>query len=281
MSRLWFAVVVGWLFLLVGCSEQTQHGEASDAKQTLVGEAFYRERILLPPGAHLHLSLEDVSKMDVPSTVLATSTQPLTGAPPYAISLDYSAEDIDSRMQYSLRATIMLDGKLLFTSMERLDPFKQPEDAIVIQLNRVDSTKDQQQAAQPSEADSGLAVVSVNPLAELTNTYWKLVSLNGANVVMAEGQEREAFLQLRNDDNSARGFAGCNRFTGSYTVNGNDLSFGPLAATRKACLAGMETEAEFLQVLDGAAYFSIHEETLILLSERKKPVARFIAVYFD
>ena len=281
MTKIWFLIVAGWLFLLIGCSEQTQQGEAAGVKKTLVGEALYRERILLPPGAELHLTLEDVSKMDVPSTVIATSSQVLTGAPPYEFSLDYSAEDIDARMQYSLRVKIMLDGKLLFTSTERLDPFKQPEDAIVIQLSMVGSAKDQKQAAQLSEADTGLAVVSVNPLAELTNTYWKLVNLNETDVVMVEDQEREAFLQLRDDTKSVKGFAGCNTFTGSYTVDGNDLSFGPLAATRKACPAGMETETEFFQVLDGTTHFSVHEETLTLLNERKKPVARLVAVYFD
>jgi putative lipoprotein len=216
--------------------------------QTLSGEVFYRERKLLPPGAELRVTLEDVSKMDVPSTIIGTSTQLLTGAPPYKFSLDYPASDIEMRM---------------------------------IQLNMVGSAKTEPQAAPTHDADTGLAVVSVNPLAELTNTYWKLLSLNEADIVMAEEQTREAFLQLRDDTKSVKGFAGCNAFTGSYTVNGNDLDFGPLAATRKACPAGMNTETEFLQVLDGVAYYSIHEEALTLLNEQKKPVARFVAVYFN
>jgi putative lipoprotein len=249
--------------------------------QTLAGEAFYRERMLLPPGAELQVTLEDVSKMDVPSTVIAMSAQLLTGAPPYPFELEYSADDIDARMQYSLRATIKADGQLLFTSTERLDPFRDTAEPNLIKLTMVGSAKTLQQSEPPAEADTGLAVVSVNPLAELANTYWKLVSLNETGVVMAEGQDREAFLQLREDDKSVQGFAGCNRFTGTYSVNGNDLDFGPLATTRKACPAGMDTEAAFLQVLDGTAYFSIHEETLTLLNGRKKPVARLVAVYFD
>ena len=281
MKNIQLMVVVGWLTLLLGCSEPGQDGEAADIKQTLAGEAFYRERKLLPPGAELHVTLEDVSKMDVASTVIATFTQSLTGAPPYKFALDYSAADIDARMQYSLRAKIMLDGALLFTSTERLDPFKHPEDAIVIKLSMVGSNKAQEQAAPLHDADTGLAVVSVNPLAELANTYWKLISLNETDVTMAEEQTREAFLQLRDDNKSVKGFAGCNAFTGSYSVNGNDLSIGPLAATRKACPAGMNTETEFLQVLEEAAYYSIHEEALTLLNERKKPIARFVAVYFD
>jgi putative lipoprotein len=270
MNKIWLLLAASWLFLLIGCSEQTQDEEPAEIMQSLSGEVFYRERKLLPPGAELRVTLEDVSKMDVPSTIIATSTQLLTGAPPYKFSLDYPASDIEMRMEYGLRATITLDGKLLFTSTERLDPFKHPEDVIVIQLNMVGSAKTEPQAAPTHDADTGLAIVSVNPLAELTNTYWKLLSLNEADIVMAEEQTREAFLH-----------AGCNAFTGSYTVNGNDLDFGPLAATRKACPAGMNTETEFLQVLDGVAYYSIHEEALTLLNEQKKPVARFVAVYFN
>ena len=184
-------------------------------------------------------------------------------------------------MQYRLCVTIMLNGMLLFASPERLDPFKQPEDSIVIRPNIVGTGAGQQQAVQPSEADTGLAVESVNLSAELTNTHWKLVSLYENDVVMAEGQDREAFLQLRDDNRSVKGYAGCTTFTGSYTVKANDFNFGSLAATRKACPAGMETEIEFFQVLDGTAYFSIHEEMLTLLNERKKPAARLVAVYFD
>lgn len=136
-----FFAAAAWLALLIGCSEQTQDADSSDVMQTLTGEVFYRERKLLPPGAELHVTLEDVSKMDVPSTVIAASTQSQTGAPPYQFSLDYSAADIDSRMQYSLRAKIMLDGALLFTSTERLDPFKNPGDANTIELIMVGSDK--------------------------------------------------------------------------------------------------------------------------------------------
>ena len=281
MKKLWFVLFAGWLVMIIGCSESNQEIETSDIKQTLVGEAYYRERKLLPPGTELHLTLEDVSKMDVSSTVIATATQPLTGAPPYEFTLGYFEADVDLRMQYSLRATIMLDGELLFTSTEQLNPFREPEKDIVIMLSMVNAAKEKQQTVVPHDADTGLAVVSVNPLAELSNTYWKLLSLNEIDVAMAEEQKKEAFLQLRADNNSVKGFGGCNAFTGSYKVDGNDLNFGPLAATRAACVAGMDTESGFMQVLDGTAYFSIHEETLTLLNAQRQPVARFKAMYFN
>jgi len=281
MKKIWVSLVVGWIVMLLGCAEQNQEIEMSDLKQTLVGEAFYRERKLLPPGAELHLTLEDVSKMDVPSSVIATSKQALTGAPPYEFELGYVDADVDSRMQYNLRATIMLDDELLFTSTEQLNPFREPEKDIVIMLSMVSATKEQLPTVTSHDADTGLAVVSVDPLAELSNTYWKLLSLNEIDVAMAEKQKKEAFLQLRADNNSVKGFGGCNAFTGSYKVSGNDLNFGPLAATRAACLAGMDTESDFMQALDVTAYYSIHEETLTLLNDQRRPVARFKAIYFN
>ena len=253
----------------------------SDLKQTLAGEAYYRERKLLPSGAELRLTLEDVSKMDVPSSIIAASTQALTGAPPYEFKLGYFEADVDSRMQYNLRATIMLDGELLFTSTEQLNPFREPEKDIVIMLSMVSATNEQPPTVTSHDADTGLAVVSVDPLAELSNTYWKLLSLNEIDVVMAEEQKKEAFLQLRADNNSVKGFGGCNAFTGGYKLNGNDLNFGPLAATRAACLAGMDTEFDFMQALGVTTYYSIHKETLTLLNDQRQPVARFKAMYFN
>lgn len=45
---------------------------------------------------------------------------------------------------------------------------------------------------------------------------------------------------LTSDDSQASGFSGCNQFMGGFTVEGDQLSFGPLASTRKMCIEGME-----------------------------------------
>ena len=195
MKKVWLSLVAGWIVMLIGCSERNQEIETSDIKQTLVGEVFYRERKILPPAAELHLTLEDVSKMDVPSSIIATSIQPLTGTPPYEFNLGYFEADIDPRMQYSLRATIMLDGKLLFTSTEQLDPFRRPEDAHRHQCSAWSAPpKHSSKLRSLHDADTGLAVVSVNPLAELSNTYWKLLSLNENRRCYGRRTEERGFL---------------------------------------------------------------------------------------
>src|SRR5690606_5307243 len=54
-------------------------------------------------------------------------------------------------------------------------------------------------------------------------------------------------------DGKASGFAGCNRFSGTFESQGTSLSFGPVATTRMACASPdgiMEQEQAFLKALE-------------------------------
>jgi putative lipoprotein len=283
MNKIWLPIFVGLMSLLVGCSEQNKSAEPEIKTATteqISGRALYRERVLLPPGAVLKVSLEDVSKMDVASTVIATTSVVTNGAPPYPFIVEYPSSAIDDRNQYSLRATISLNEQLLFTSTRQLDPFRDTHTPIEIILSKIGANKLTQQA-EDRHPDSGRAVVSVNPLAELTNTYWKLLTVNEKPVTMAEQQPREAFLQLVNNELTLKGFTGCNNFIGSYTVKGNSLSFESVATTRKACFYGIENESTFIQALEDTRFYSILEHALTLLNNEKHPIARLEAVYFN
>jgi putative lipoprotein len=70
-------------------------------------------------------------------------------------------------------------------------------------------------------------------------------------------------------------------FNGNYQQKGNDLSFGPMMSTKKACMAGMDTESEFMSVLSQVNYYSIHKENLSVLNDKKQKIAEFKAVYFN
>jgi putative lipoprotein len=278
MRKIFLPIYIGLISLVLGCSETDKSNEAEIMKSTtkqISGQVLYRERMSLPPGSIVKVSLEDVSKMDVASMVVASTSFVAQGAPPYAFDIDYSVGDIVERNQYNLRATIKLNENLLFTSTQQLNPFKELPAPIEI-LVRKTGVKKQKQIA-----DTGLAVVSVNPLAELSNTYWKLLEIDKVPVKMHDRQSKQSFFQLTNNDLSVKGFAGCNNFSGSYTVNGNSIKFSPLAATRKACSYDMATESKFLQALDDSRFYSIHEHGLKLLNTDKKVIAVFEAVYFN
>ncbi|MEM9305622.1 MAG: META domain-containing protein [Pseudomonadota bacterium] len=50
-----------------------------------------------------------------------------------------------------------------------------------------------------------------------------------------EKPEGEISLQLDAAEARAFGSAGCNRFSGSYTLDGDTISFGPMAMTKRMC----------------------------------------------
>lgn len=57
-------------------------------KATLEGEAFYLQRIALPPSAVLTVSLQDVSLADAPAVALARQSGPITGQVPLPFKLN-------------------------------------------------------------------------------------------------------------------------------------------------------------------------------------------------
>ena len=114
--------------------------------------------------------------------------------------------------------------------------------------------------------------------ASLTNTYWKLVELDGARVSMTPEQEREVRITL-GDNGKVTGFTGCNQVMGGYTVAADVLRFTQLAGTRMMCPPpAMQLESAVLANLNSVTGFRIDGEQLILLKDGA-PVARYESVY--
>lgn len=89
----------------------------------------------------------------------------------------------------------------------------------------------------------------------------RLSSLAGSEWGFEQGSD--TYIQFAEKDVS--GFAGCNRFRGSYTFADGKLSFGPLANTRMACPPEqMETERKVLQLLEATKAADATHKTLIL-----------------
>jgi len=108
----------------------------------------------------------------------------------------------------------------------------------------------------------------------ITSRYWKLVEVRG----QAVGEmEREPHLILEAADGRVSGFAGCNGFMGSYTLDEANarISFGQIAMTRMFCAAGMEVEEAFSQVLEEVDNYSLNGDSLTLNRARMAPLARF------
>lgn len=114
----------------------------------------------------------------------------------------------------------------------------------------------------------------------LVNTYWKLTQVGDATPEAVDNQ-REAHFVLHTEENRVAGSTGCNRLAGSYQLQSESLSFGPLVTTRMACLEGGETEQAFLAALEATATWQIEGQTLTLRDASGETVAHFEALHLN
>ena len=109
-------------------------------------------------------------------------------------------------------------------------------------------------AASPS-AGGGVAGASATaPLTnpDLVGTEWILGDLPGQ--VLADVRPTISF----SGDGTVQGNAGCNTFSGTYTVDGSNLTFGPLASTKMACEGATGTlETAFLGAVQATTTYEI------------------------
>lgn len=251
------------LLALSGCA-MSSPSEAADGPIRLDGVATYRERMVLPPDAMLTVVVEDVSRADAPAIELARTVVDSPGAPPMRFAIEYPTASIVAGHRYAVRARIERSGQLLFTT-DTFHALPPPDNSSPFELKLV-------RVGQPPAAAS-----------QFENTYWKLLRLGDTEVVVSERQ-REPHLILQaapGGQKRAVGFTGCNRMTGSYTLEGDRITFAQMAGTMMACAEGMETEQAFHEALKAAARWVIRGEQLTLLDASGKPLALFESRYLQ
>ena len=108
----------------------------------------------------------------------------------------------------------------------------------------------------------------------VTDTYWKLVTIGDEPIAALDGN-KEAHFILVSEENSIRGFAGCNGFGGSYSIqDDNQITFFQLFSTKMAC-PNLDTEHKFMKALEATQGFKIDKDELWLIDSNQNPVAKF------
>lgn len=97
-------------------------------------------------------------------------------------------------------------------------------------------------------------------MVKLSSTSWILDSIVGFELEPTPEPITLIFLE----GNKVGGNTGCNGYGGPYTLEKNQLSFGMLIATKKACLPGMQTEIRFFEVLEQTNHYELTNNRLIL-----------------
>ena len=261
--RMAWLLIIGFLISGIAHSEIME----TDGMNTIVGSVWYRERMLLPPNAEILINLEDVARADAPSELIATTRFAPEGGQPWTFSLEYDPAKLHNKGRYVLRVRIEADGRLLFTSTEHIPAFDRPPgERLKIMVSLV------------AGRQAGENVPPTKPDASLTNTYWKLIELNGQPVALGAGN-RELHMVLTTEGDRVQGFSGCNKFTGNYQRRDDQLHFKPLASTRMACITGMEQEKRFLDVLGNVVRYALIGESLSLHDRHDQLILRFESVY--
>lgn len=239
--------------LIAGVMLASVAGIALADRATITGTVIYRERMLLPEGAMATVRLEDVSLADASARVIAQTSIAATTSPT-AFSIDFDPAAIEVGHIYAWRASITAGEELLFTTTERhtFDP-----QAVGVEL-LVQRVAGGETAALP-----------------LAGT-WLAEDIDGGGVI----DNLQTTLEI-GVDGKVSGSGGCNRFSGSATIEDDKISFGELAATEMACAeAVMDQEMKFHGALAAARTFRIDpaQRKLFLSDDAGKVVAQFSAM---
>ena len=109
-------------------------------------------------------------------------------------------------------------------------------------------------------------LVSPSATASLVGTEWVLVELGGQPAGPGTTNTSPTMI-LDADGTRAAGFAGCNRFTTSYTLAAQRLRFGLFASTRMFCATTMDLEDRFFAALDATRGYRLAGSHLDLLGD--------------
>ena len=110
--------------------------------------------------------------------------------------------------------------------------------------------------------------------AELEGESWILTQM-----LTAGGQTEivQTGVSAQFDGSTVSGSAGCNSYNASYEATGSDISFGPIASTKKICPEDEQsTEDRYLQLLAEIASFEVSGRSMSMNDQDGTPVLQFM-----
>lgn len=196
----------------------------SPKSSAITGTVTYDENIALAQGSVMEVKLLDVSKADVPATVVAETSIPIEGrSVPIPFTLSYDPSQINDTYPYLVSARILENGTPVFITVKQVPviTWNHPTSGITI----------------PVSAASALS----RP--ELYGPVWVWEKTEMGDGTVITPKKPDAFTLSFTNDGKISGTTDCNNFSGSYTLSPGDvISFTPFASTLMFCADSQETE---------------------------------------
>ncbi len=138
-------------------------------------------------------------------------------------------------------------------------------------------------ALMMANCDSSAAVTGIVPRAtssvqsKLTNTQWTLKSLGAVGAESPVVAGTTVTLKF-GPDSRAAGSSGCNSFGGDYKATGDELSFGRIISTKRACTdeRANQQEQRFFRAVESAIRFETGDGRLTIFYDRGRGALNFV-----
>lgn len=255
------------LVFLGGCASLP----VPDARIT--GSAFSRTRIYIPPDAVFEAALMDVSNENEPPVALARQRIDPAGQAPFDLNIPFESSQLKRNGKYVVQAQVSLYSQLLFYTPGAHPVLPDPA------FYRTDVILE----PYPQTHATARAAIA------FTQTHWRLVSLGEEPTTAVSEPDKSAapafilFHPSRGGlpegvaQGDFSGSGGCNRFLGSYEIQGGRLSLKLNTTSIRLCLEGGSDEPAFLSALLQATGYMQRGRELVMRDKDGKPFLRFRA----
>lgn len=125
-----------------------------------------------------------------------------------------------------------------------------------------------------------VATFTVGEPLSLTGVTWIATGVNNGRGGVQSVVIGNEITAVFGEDGSLSGSAGCNNYSGTYEVDGENMTIGPLAVTQMFCEqpeGTMEQEAEYLAALGTVATWNITGDQLDLRTEDNSRAVAYTA----
>jgi putative lipoprotein len=231
---------------------------AASAPITFTGTISFANGAALPTGAKLEVRLLNVSMADASSETMTTVTKKVAGSKsPLKYRLTIDSDKLIKKFSYSIDARIRVGENLYYV---------QPE-AVLIRSTEKGGTY-----------NLSLQKMNLGPALDssLPGTNWIPYELNGKRLKAGRANLELSFEAVGPDPahNEVRprfnGFAGVNRFFGTYEAKGDRLKVSGVASTKMAGPeALMSQEDAFFKALEKVTRVQIVNKNLVMFAGTK------------
>lgn len=135
---------------------------------------------------------------------------------------------------------------------------------------------------ETAQIDGTLVCEGMMPDMPLVNTYWKITSIFGKDVVVVNNRREPHIIFRSGEGNGLVATVGCNKISAGFAQDGDTLKIEAVASTKMACVEPLaNAEQDLLKLLDRVVKFEIDHEKLVLVDADGVILANLEAVHFQ